>query len=176
MKRIHYNYLRPPHYYSHLFTFVSILAIFMGFGFTFRDDNFDVINFILKVIVFLFLFLSLAVIIEFFHRGEYIRPLILYDLLGFTNRFLEIAQRGRKIDTFFLTYDQKSKKNFKQNFSKKQYYFISTIKKEGENYKVSLINEKKLFQYFFIKFFVRNAIHTLDVQHIKGSYKIVRFK
>jgi hypothetical protein len=147
----------------------------MAFGFSFRSDSFNVIIFLLQIFVFLFLFLFLAVIIEYFHKGDYIRPLILYDLLGFTNRFLETAQRGRKVDSFFLKFDSKSKKNFKNNFSTHQYYFISTVRKDGDFYSISLINEKKLFQYFFIKFFVKNAIHTLDVQKLNGHYKIVRF-
>lgn len=148
----------------------------MAIGFSLRSDSFNFIIFLLQIFIFLFLFLFLAIIIEYFHKGEYIRPLILYDLLGFTNRFLETAQRGRKVDTFFLKFDYKSKSNFQKNFSKKQYYFISTVKKNNEVYTISLINEKKLFQYFFLKFFIRNAIHILDIKEIKGTYKIIRFK
>ena len=176
MKKIHYNYLRPPHYYSHLLTFISILAVFMSIGFAIRNGEFNILVIIVKTIIFILLFLSLAAAIEFFEKGEYISPLVLYDILGFTNEFLHTAQQNNDISHFFHKYDAKSKKNFKDNFSKRQYYFISTIKRSGDIYTVSLINEKKLFQYFFIKFFIKDAIHTLDLQVFNHNYKIVRFK
>ncbi len=174
-RRIHFNYLRPPHYYAHLFTFFTILALIMSLSYQVSNGAFDFIDFVLKVIVLMFLFLSIASIIEYFQSGEYIKPLIMYDLIGFTNDFLESAKRGKKVNSYFHKYDTKSKVNFHKNFSKNQYYFISTIKRDKNNYKITIINEKKLFEYFFLKFLVRNAIHTLDVQYLDGSYKIIRF-
>ncbi len=148
----------------------------MSLGFALREGNINIFVIFVKIIIFLFLFLCLAAAIEFFQKGEYISPLTLYDLLGFTNLFLETAQKEKDISKCFLKYDNKSKNNFKKYFSKNQYYFISTIIKQGNVYKITLINEKKLFQYFFIKFFIKNAIHSLYVRKISGEYKIIRFR
>lgn len=176
MRGVHFNYLRPPHYYSHLFTFILTLAVIMSIGFQVKSFKFNFIDFLLKTIILIFLFLTLASIIELTQRGEYIRPLILYDILGFAENFLEKAQNEKTVDYFFLKYDYKSKKIFKKYFTSKQYYFISTVRKIGDSYRVTIINEKKLFQYFLVKFLIKDAIHTLDVKKIDDKYKIVRFK
>ena len=120
------------------------------------------------------LFNKQHLILKFYSaKSEYISPLTLYDITGFTQEFLKAAYKKKNYDHFFLKYSSNAKKVFEKNFSKKQHYFISTIRSESNTYEVTLINEEKLFQYFFFKFLGKFAIHKVRIQKVDDEFKII---
>lgn len=172
-KRLFHNYLKPHHYYSRLFTFFMIVSVLLTLTLVqFTIESLDL--FLLKVIVIMFLILVIAVVIEFFSGGEYMNPLEIYDLEYFYgNLFYDFLLQDKSFSQNFLKYTSLESR-FIQTFSPKRRYFLSTIRKQGDGvYLLSVIDERKLFEYFFVKFLVRKAVHKLTVKKFKGGYKII---
>lgn len=175
MKHLLFKYYRPLHYFNHLLTFFIIVALSLAIPLTYFQKE-TVEYFFLNFLILFFLLLVLATMVEFFSRGDYIGPLELYDIQVFYKDFYDAAINKKSLlKEFFLTYDQKSKDRFIKVLPRAHGFLLSSIKKQNNVYEITLIDEKKLFEYFFLKFLVRKAIHKLYVKKIKGEYKIIFF-
>lgn len=173
MRRISYNYLKPQHYYNRLFTFFSLISISLTFALVgFVID--DVELFILKTFLVFFLLIMFAVLIEFYTRGEYMSPLEVYDIENFYNNLASDYGSTRfEHKHYFNKYDHKSKKKFFETFHGKDNYILSSIKKEGEVYTLSVIDIRKMLLFQFFRFLIRKAIHKVHVKKFKHSYKVI---
>lgn len=121
------------------------------------------------------LLFSIAVLVEFFYRGDYMSPLEVYDIEKFFNEFIEDVYSKGDIDKYFNKYDHRSKKEFQKIFGKKARYFLSTIRKVDNFYEVSVINERKMLEYYFIRFLGHGAVHKMHIRKVNGSFKIIKF-
>lgn len=174
MRKISHNYLKPQHYYNRLFIFFAIISVSLTLSLN-RGINWDYIDFfLLQVVVFFFLLMTISVIVEHFKKGEYMGPLEIYDVEHFFKKFQHSVYTG-DIEKYIHKYDHKSKANLENVLNKKMKFFLSTIRKIDGVYELTIINEHKFYQYFIIKFLARKAIHKLYVKHEKGGFKIARF-
>lgn len=174
MKKVIYNKTKPVNYYNHLLTFFAFTSFVLALTLVnFIIDDF--LLFLLKFIILFFLLMLISVMLEFFYRGEYISPITFYNLEHFFNKFLLEIGRDGHYEKFFNKYDFKSKKAFKEIFHKhKNKFFLSSIRKKNGLYELTMIDEIKFLEFFFIKFFVRKGVHKLYVKRIDGKFKIIR--
>ena len=172
MKRIHYNYLYPPFYFSRLFFFFIGLSVLLTLQLIFLT-SFTSSDFLTLVIVLLFLLLSIGVLVEYSKKGEYMSPLEKYDVMGFVQELLESKRNREKLNDFFLRYTQKPKKSYEKLTSRNTYYMISTISKQGQYYEVTLLDQAQILRYFFIKFLSKKATLHLRISKIDGELKVI---
>ncbi len=175
MKKLHYVYLKPQHYYAHLFFFFVLAALILSFRIVYHYRKFDASIFLINFVVILFLLLLIAAFAEFFWRGEYMNPLEVYDVEKFFNAFMRYvySDRVEEVDTFFNKYDSKSKAKFEKVFSKNKKFLLSSIRKQGKIYEIVFIDQTRIMTYFLIRFLSKRAIHKMQVREVKGDLKIV---
>lgn len=173
MRKIHYNYLKPQNYYNRLLTFFLIIGLSLTI-FLIKIEEETLETFLLKFIVIIFLIILMAVLIEFFYKGEYMNPLEVYDIEQFYLELLDITKKEDSIEKFFNKYDSKTKNKYKQIFLHKRKYFLSSIRKNKNTYELTIIDEKKLAEYFILKFLIRKAIHKLFIKELNTGLKIIR--
>jgi hypothetical protein len=173
MRKIHYNYLKPQNYYNRLLTFFLIIGFSLTI-FLIKLEEETMETFLLKFIVIVFLMILIAIAIEFFYTGEYMNPLEVYDLEHFFLEFLSKTEKKGEIEKFFNKYDSKTKSKFKKTFLHKRRYFLSSIRKNKNTYELTLIDEKKLAEYFILKFLVKKAIHKIFIKKLNEEFKIIR--
>ncbi len=179
MKSILFNYLKPQYYYQKLFYIFFILSIISSLSLIgFKNFQFDL--FLVKFIIIFFLFMTIAVFVEFLDASQYISPIELYQLEFFFNSFLKEIREIKKFDEFdfenyFHKYDSKSKKIVKNFFKRfKKRFYISSIKKVNSNtYRIVFIDEFVLFRYFFIRFFAKSGLHRAIVKKNLTGFKII---
>ena len=175
MRKITNNYLKPQHYYNRLFIFFAIISIMLALTFNRWHVKLEFVDlFLLQVVVFFFMLMAISIIVEHFHKGEYMGPLEIYDVEHFFKQF----QRSiyvKNVDKYLHKYDYKTRLNLEDVLSKKVKFFLSSIRKIDGVYELTIINEHKFYQYFITKFLVKKAIHKLYVKEIKGEFKVVRF-
>jgi hypothetical protein len=96
-------------------------------------------------------------------------------LQSFYERFAQDVCKDKKnIMKYISKYNNKSMKNFKKLFgSKRNYFYLSSIKKKDENYELSIIDRRQVFLYYVFKFLVRKPVHKLVLHKSGKSYKIV---
>ncbi|MCA9495607.1 MAG: hypothetical protein KC589_01585 [Nanoarchaeota archaeon] len=175
-RRLTHNYLRPQNYYNRLITFFLLISILLTFSlvrFTITSLDF----FLFKIMVIFFLLVLIAVLVEFFYKGDYMSPLEVYDIEVFYNRICEDLNYDLgDLDKYFNSYDLKTRKNFDKIFHKRKNYILSSISKRDNIYKIVLINNQKLLQFFFIRFFLGQTMHKLYVKKIKDDFKVIGVK
>ena len=175
-RRLTHNYLRPQNYYNRLITFFLIMSILLTFSlvrFTITTLDF----FFFKILVIFFLLIMISVMVEYFYKGEYMSPLEIYDVEVFYN----IVYEDMNFDTndlnhYFNTYDLKTRKTFNKIFRKGRKYILSSISKRDGIYEIVIINDRKLLQFFFVRFLLGKAMHKLFVKKVKGDFKIIGVK
>ena len=172
MKRINYNYTKPPFYFIKLFLFFFSLSIVLSIQVIFLTPlTFN--QFFEIILIVLFLILSIGTLIEFYHRGEYISPIELYDIIYYVNEFLRKRTNPDKFDSFFPKYINKNKKVYRMLHSKNHIFSVSTIKKSQDAYIVTLIDEGLLLGFFILRFISKRATIYLVIKKINGQYKII---
>lgn len=177
-KKLHYIYLKPQNYYNRLFTFFLLI----GFSLTFFLMNLVRIElslelFLLHFISLVFLLLVFAVIIEYFYLGEYMTPHERLDIMIFINQLLENYEDKKHIDSFVNKYNHKTLKFLKNSlYGKKKRFVISNFRKVNSKIIVTLLDDRKVLTYFFIKFLSKKAVLTLYLHKEKNSYKVIRAK
>lgn len=172
MKRIHYNYLRPPFYYQRLFVFFLLLSALLSFQLIIFTQL-SLADYFLIVIVVLLLFLTIGAFIEYLKKGEYMSPLEVYDVVGFIKELQYARKHNDSLDEFFLSYVKKPKKVYSQFVNKKKKFTLSTIAKHNGFYEVTLLDEAKVVEYLFFRFFTKKATIHLRLKKVKGEFKIV---
>jgi len=146
----------------------------------FRIVNID--DFLLKFFLIYFLIMVISVLIELLNKSEYLSPIEIYNLNLFFNNFLKDLKNTSHIKEFdfefyFNKYDSNSKKKITKIIKKiKKRFFISTIRKENDIYKIHFIDKFTLFRFLFIKFLAKGGVHRADIKIIKGKYKIIYFE
>lgn len=175
MKRVIYNKLKPTNYYNHLFTFFGFMSIVLTLTLVGFTETFSIELFLLKFIVIFFLLLFISVAIEFLYKGEYIAPHTFYDLEIFFNEFLDEIHELGHFEKFFYKYDAKSKKRFNRIFKKhKINFFLSSIRRHGNTFELSFIDEVKMMEFFFVKFLIKHGVHKMEIKKFNGKFKIIR--
>lgn len=172
IKKINYNYLKPQNYYNRLFTFFFIAAFMLTLtlvGFSISDFE----DFLLKLVVILFLLMLIAVLIEYKNRSEYMSPLEVYDVENYYKRFYLSIRDGKNMDLFFHKYNIKTKRKLDPFIRKRSNFVLSNIRKENEVYEITVIDINKLAAFHFLKFFIRKAIYRIYVKEFDGSFKII---
>ncbi|MFW5705095.1 MAG: hypothetical protein ACOCXG_04615 [Nanoarchaeota archaeon] len=174
MRKLNFNYLKPQHYYSRIMTLYMFIALsFTIFLVGFSFSNLDV--FLLKFIIILFELICLAVLIEFFSRGEYMNPLEYYDVEFFFDEFIgKVMKNSESAKNYISKYNSKALKTAKKIFlNSNQRFCLSSVKKKGKYYHIIFFNEKKLFYFYFLKFLVYKPLHKIVVLRTNGKFKIV---
>lgn len=175
MKRLHYNYLRPPFYFSRLLVFFLILSSLLSFQLIYFT-SLKVADFLTIVIFLLLLLLCVGSLVEFRRKGDYMSPLEMYDVMGFVHDMLDSKRRGNNLDEYFLRYTLKSKTAHRALLSKTRFYVISTISKQGEYYEVTLLDQAKVLGFLFVKFLSKRATLHLRIRKIEGEFKVVSLR
>lgn len=169
-----YNYLKPQHYYLHLFLFFSILSFSLTFS-LFEMEKVSLDLFLFQFIIIFFLLIAISALVEHFYKGEYMGPLEIYDVESFFNDFLKYSQKEKIFnDKYFNKYDSKSRQVFSELFKGHKIYFLSSIRKNQGVYEITFIDEIKFTLFFVIKFLIRHPIHKVYVQKNHNKYKIIR--
>jgi hypothetical protein len=94
-------------------------------------------------------------------------PIEIQTISLFVKRFLNEQENENE---FYLKYIPK-KNHIPLN--EKKYYAISTIKKEKKQYIVHILHQKKMLEFFFIKFFSKHATKQLTIKKVKGKLQII---
>lgn len=177
-KKLVFNANKPQRYYFRLFLFVIVVA-FLG---TLTIHRFEVDNyliFFLRFIIIVFLLFSLSAFIEYLQVGEFMGFLEVSTIETFYKDFYDtVRYHPDNIYKFFNKYDVETKNKFKNIFSKRSSFFLSSIRKDGDVYIISIIQEQRLFLYFLFKFLGRKGVHKLYVKDLngKGKYRIINIK
>lgn len=175
-KKIHYNYMRPQNYYNRLFTFFIFIGLTLTIfllNFLGRDFTFEI--FLVHFIVLVFLLLCFAVIIEYFYLGEYMSPHERLDIMHFVTKLLDDYSNGNEIDSYVSRYNHKTFSFLKTTlYNKKNRFVVSTLRKVDSHIIVTLLDERRVFTYFFFKFFSKKAVITLQIARYGGKFKVIR--
>lgn len=174
IKKIHYNHLKPQNYYNRLLTFFLIIGFITTLTLVgFNLDNMEL--FLLKYIIILFLLLCVAVVIEFFYRSDYMNPIEIFEIESFFNVFRHnLRTDSIEFDNFFNKYDVKSKKVLEKMKKKKTRLLLSSIRKHGDVYEVTFFDERKMLEFYIVKFLAKGGVHKMFIKDIKGKLRIIR--
>lgn len=174
IRKLHYNYLKPQNYYNRLLTFFFIISFFMTLSLSrFNVDN--LLLFFIKYFIVLFFLLFVAVLIEYFYRGEYMNPIEVFEVETFFNIFKNnFKTNSFDFDIFFSRNDFRSKGVLSKLRDRKTRLILSSIRKHGELYEVTFFDEKKMLEYYVIRFLARKGIHKMYIKEVRGQLRIIK--
>ena len=130
--------------------------------------------FLLQFFIILFLLLTIAAIVEFFYLGEYMNPMQTYEIQHFMYSFLDSLNHRNSLEKYFNKYDVKTRQKIHKLLQRDRIYTLSSIRKHKHTYEITLLDEKKVFRYFFIHFFLGKIIYRVYIRKHDGDWKIVR--
>lgn len=167
-------FVKPQNYYNHLLTFFFIISFVLTLTLSIRLGFSGLEIFLLQFFVILFLLLSIGVLIEFYNLGEYMNPLETYEIQHFIYSFLDTYHHKKSVEDYFNKYDAKTRKNLIKLLDRDRVYSLSSIRKYKRTYQVTLLDERKVFRYFLIHFFLGKIIYRVHIQKHNDSWKIIR--
>lgn len=173
-RRTVHTFVKPQNYYNHLLTFFFVVAFVLTITLTLRFGFGSLENFLLQFFILLFLLLAIAVIVEFSYSGEYMHPFEVYDVQAFTYNFIKDVSKNKPLTKYFNKYDAKTKKKNLYLFKSNKILVLSSIRKHGNTYEVTLLDEHKVVRFFLIRFFLGRVIYKLYVRKVHDKYKIIR--
>lgn len=169
MKKINYSSFQTPHYFDQLL--ILFLIICFIFTLIIIDNSKGLnVNYLLTYILIFFLIITIAVLIEYKNKSEYISPMENIHIRHFFNNF----NHSQNKDEFIHKYNAKTLKQLNKNIKNHLKYELTNIIKKNKFYELHIAEKPSGDKLYILKFLFKKNNHKLTIHTEDNNLKIIR--
>jgi hypothetical protein len=172
-KKIHFNMFKAPKYFDILLVYFLVIVFF--FTLFIIDFSYENANaFLIRYIIIFLLLITIASIMEFKNKSEYINP---FESIEIERFFRDFLFDNNRCNNFINKYNYKAKKQCKKVFRENKDYHLMSFRKNKDIYTIDFVEEKKGGDFFyFMKFLLRMNNHRIILKKDNDDFKIIRIE